>query len=56
MQFIVSANNLDKNGVKMLFETKPGGSEFYLSDAHGITSGIFISTDDNSADRKTKTT
>jgi hypothetical protein len=50
----VSTSNLDKDGVKMLFETKPSGSEFYLSDAHGITSGIFISTDDNSAERKTE--
>ena len=38
----------------MLFETKTGGSEFYLSDARDITSGKFISTDDNSADKKTK--
>ena len=38
----------------MLFETKRGGSEFYLSDNDNITSGNFIYTDKNAALKKTE--
>jgi len=44
----------DKDGVQMLFPSKSGGNEYYLSDADNINGGKFITTDQNKAEKKTE--
>ncbi len=48
------AAHKDKDGVQMLFPSKSGGKEYYLSDADNINEGKFITTDQNNAEKKTE--
>ena len=45
----MAAVDKDKDGVQMLFPSKSGGNEYYLSDADNINGGKFITTDQNYA-------
>ncbi len=51
---MTTTDSLDKDGVLQILSSATPSKSFYMSDVNKITSGKYIKTDDNDAEKKTE--